>query len=81
MLHHLKIHSDYFGLVKSGVKTFEVRKNDREFRVGDELLLEEYNSVNKTITGNFCHRRVDYILPGGQFGIESGYVVLGINKI
>ena len=35
MIHQLKIEPDYFKKIVEGVKTFEVRKNDRDFHVGD----------------------------------------------
>ena len=35
----LKILPEYFEAVKSGKKTFELRKNDRDFCVGDILIL------------------------------------------
>ena len=43
MTHHLKILPCYFREVASGNKTFELRKNDRDFKSGDSLILQEYN--------------------------------------
>lgn len=42
MEHDLKCWPKYYEYVASGDKTFEVRRNDRDFRVGDTLLLREY---------------------------------------
>ena len=57
--HELKIAPRYFRLIQDGLKTAEFRRADRDFQVGDELLLREFNSVNKpyaNYTGNviFC---------------------------
>lgn len=41
-IHELKIWPPYYREVVNGVKTFEVRKYDRDFRVGDILILKEY---------------------------------------
>lgn len=41
MIHQLKIESQYFQQIILGEKTFEVRKNDRDFHVGDYLGLNE----------------------------------------
>lgn len=41
MIHQLKCEAKYFEELCSGAKTFEVRKNDRDFHVGDYLALNE----------------------------------------
>ncbi len=89
MIHELKTHPQFFSMVFAGTKTFEVRKDDRGFKLGDELLLKEFvpkefyeDHLNDgKYTGRILHRRIDYILKGGQFGIEKGYVVLSISKV
>jgi len=35
--HVLKLNQRYFDAVKNGIKTFEVRKDDRDFKLGDTL--------------------------------------------
>ena len=42
--HELKLDTRYFDKVKSGLKNFEIRKNDRDFQVGDILELKKYKS-------------------------------------
>jgi hypothetical protein len=46
--HVLKIWPQYFCRAEDGSKTFEVRKNDRGFQPGDEVMLREYDP-NKEI--------------------------------
>lgn len=74
MLHTLKIQSRYFKDVVSGLKTFEIRKNDRDYEVGDTLELEEIDS-NFEYTGEDCYVEVTYITDYAQ---QEGYVVMGI---
>lgn len=51
MRHNLKTWPEYFQAVIDGKKTFEIRKNDRDFKVGNELLLQEYDPEQETYTG------------------------------
>jgi hypothetical protein len=78
MLHQLKIHPPYYDRVLMNEKTFEVRKNDRDFQVNDQLDLREYDPVKNEYTGKMVIKTVSYVLHGGQFGIEAGYCVLGL---
>lgn len=68
MQHKLKIWPEYFGPVISGEKTFEVRKNDRDFKIGDTLVLEEYVVdyiwERSYYTGRTVKVEVTYILDG-----------------
>lgn len=43
--------------------------------VGDNLLLQEYNSEDGYTGAEF---RITYIISGGHFGIDKEYCVLGI---
>jgi len=79
-IHKLKTWPLYFDSIAIGTKNFEVRKNDRNYQVNDCLRLEEYDPVKKDYTGMWVMRRITYILEGGKFGIEKGYVVLGLVK-
>ena len=76
MIHQLKQASIYFEDVTSGRKTFEVRKNDRNFKVGDYLGLNELNPDGKE-TGRSALFRVTYVLNNPEY-CKEGYVVLGI---
>ncbi len=74
LVHELKTIQPFFDDVYYNRKEFEVRKNDRKFKVGDRLKLIEYPSDNP----RFVLKEIKYILEGGQYGIEPGVVVLGL---
>ena len=76
--HKLKIDPKYFEDVRLGKKTFEIRKNDRDFHVGDKLLLREYDHGKKEYTGNQLTATITYIT---DFAQKDGYAVLGLNDI
>lgn len=78
MTHNLKTWPQYFQRILSGEKTFEVRKNDRDFQVGDYLLLNEYDPKTDKFTGNFVYKKVSYILHGGNFGLDKDTVVMSL---
>ncbi|WP_380147554.1 ASCH/PUA domain-containing protein [Kurthia populi] len=73
--HELKILPEYFGAVAKGLKTFEIRKNDRNYQVGDLLDLKEWNGED--FTGYSILMQVTYITDYAQV---DDYVVLGIQK-
>lgn len=78
MTHALKTWPEFYKAVESGAKNFEVRKKDRPFKVGEALLLQEWDNTKNEYTGEQLIRIIDYILEGGQFGIQEGYIVMGL---
>lgn len=89
-IHELKLDTKYFDDVASGKKTFEIRKNDRQFQVGDVLALTRtalgnYALVNgpKWIEVNIRQaetilKQIVYVTDYEQ---QLGYVVLGISNM
>lgn len=85
--HELKIWPEYFGPVDTGVKTFEVRLFDRDFKVGDRLLLKEWLQVAEEYTGRETSVKITYIMPisGRIIGFPRGdglerYAVMAIKR-
>ena len=77
MTHDLKILPKYFNDILFHGKCFEIRKNDRDYHVGDKLVLHEIKDGKWT--GNSVTRWIIYIHHGsGEYGIERGYCVLGL---
>lgn len=84
MVHELKTWSKYFDLVKSGDKPFELRKNDRGFLTGHELLLREYNPETQIYSGRTLHRKITCVIEGSEaesFGLKPGYCIMGLAEI
>jgi len=77
-IHYLKCHIPFYGLIEDGLKTFDVRKNDRGFKAGDYILFEEFNPQNDRRTGNEIEVFIPYVFYGGAFGLPPELCVIGI---
>lgn len=95
-IHELKIWPEHFEMVRTGLKPFEVRKNDRSFQVGDTLKLCEYVVSDREFTGRFLFRRITCIASSGSLDsiassgsldskdkdvLREDYVVLGLGPV
>ena len=73
--HDLKILPQFYEAVISGRKKFELRKNDRDFKVGDTIKLREWS--NGRYSGRETTYRIGYMLQDYE-GLDGNYVILGI---
>ncbi|MBW9400314.1 DUF3850 domain-containing protein [Leclercia sp. EC_58] len=78
MIHHLKIYPEHFSAVCTGIKRAELRKNDRDFKVGDTLHLMETPKGSCNPTGEFINTFVTHIADVGEW--LPGYVMLSIER-
>lgn len=78
-----KIWPEYFRLVKSGKKKFELRVADFRIRKGDVFVLREWNPKTKTYTGRTLRRRAQYVLKFNlnAFGQKSRILKRGLYVI
>lgn len=79
--HDLKVWPAYFGSLALGRKTFELRRNDRDFLAGDTLRLREWNPDQERYTGRVLDRRISYVLSGPaaeEFGLRPGFAILAL---
>jgi len=82
MLHRIKIKQCYLIHILEGIKNFEVRKNDRDYQVGDKirfLPIEDENYDVYLTEKNIPEYKIIYVHEG--YGINATYVVLGIKAI
>lgn len=79
--HELKTWPEYFRHIWDGTKTFEVRKLDRDFQVGDSMRLLEWDPSSKEYTGRSVDTMITYILRGGNFGIADGFCIIAFHTI
>lgn len=84
MVHELKTWPEYFQSMLIGQKSFELRKNDRGFKIGQALKLLEFNDKTKEYTGRVLLRRITYVLQGKEaeeFGLKEGYCVMSLAEL
>jgi hypothetical protein len=78
-VHSIKCWPKQFDAVFSGRKRYEVRKNDRDYRVGDILNLREWDPKTGQYTGRSIAMRISYMTEGGTFGLPKDICVLGLS--
>lgn len=74
-VHDVKLGTTFFDDVKTGRKTFELRKNDRGYKEGDIIVMHEYK--DGTTTGRTIEKKIVYMLEDFT-GLEDGYCILGL---
>jgi hypothetical protein len=87
--HELKTDPEVFQAVAVGAKTYEIRKDDRGFVVGDKLRLletvstgeEMRNGAPLSYTGKMTEAVVTHILRGPVYGLKNGWVLMSIRVI
>lgn len=80
MKHELKCWPVYFQAILGGAKTFDVRQgNDRQYKVGDEIMLSEWDPEASKYTGAWLTRYVTYVMHGPPF-LPADVWVLGLRN-
>lgn len=77
MIHEIKCKPEYFKPLFTGAKTFEIRKDDRDYRVTDSLYIREYAPV-LGYTGRHVYRRITHILRDFP-AVDRNYVLLSLS--
>ena len=76
--HELRTWPPYWEHIYDGIKTFEFRKDDRNFQVGDLVYLREWDPRREVYTGRLITKRIGYLVHGGKFGIPKGYCIFSL---
>lgn len=87
--HELKTDPLPFDKVWTGSKNFEIRKNDRNYQLGDGLQLRETQFSGEEMadgsplvyTGRQITCLVSYILHGPVYGLEEGWCIMSISNV
>lgn len=81
MVHEIDCSKKYIIDVLAEIKKFEVRLNDRNYKIGDVLVLKEIDNSGN-FTGRKATRIITYFMSEDDNpGIKPGHCVLGIEPI
>lgn len=82
-VHWLKCWEEQYDAVARGEKHHEVRRSDRDYRVGDHLVLRRWNPAKGSYTAPHSAIRVEvtHLTPGGQFGLPADTCVMSIAHV
>lgn len=88
MRHMVKSWSMFYKDIASGIRTADIRLNDRRYAVGDILELNEFDPAKFAYTGNKMDVEITYIQTNksnpcaiSQFALHDDYVVLSVKKV
>ena len=82
--HDLKSWPQFFRPIACGERTHELRRNDRDYGVGDRVLLREYDPSSDSYTGSYCEAVVtsitsrDVPCAASDLGLHPDYCILSI---
>lgn len=83
--HEIKVWPPYFQQTADGNKTWELRVDDRDYHVGDILVMKEWVPAITSYTGRVIEARVTYIVKSSEetkfFALPSGMCIMTINVI
>lgn len=86
-IHHVKSWSHFYDAIKSGLKTHELRDNDRNYKIGDLMCLQRYDNINGRYTGDECMVEITYITNRERpcaFScsvLDPNYCILSIRRV
>lgn len=73
-IHHVKCLQEYFNQVWLGKKTFELRKNDRDYCIGDIVVLHEIEADKAT--GRKVTIKIEYVLKDcPKYGLQDNHCI------
>lgn len=87
VVHSMKSWTHLYQAIASGQKTHDLRKNDREYVIGDIIELKEFDFVKGEYTGDTCLVEITYITSSetpcafSSSVLENGYSILSVKLV
>lgn len=80
-LHTLKIKSKFFEEIVFGYKTFELRKNDRDYKLYDLIHFVKINGEDYSDYWDNLYQIVYILKDVEEYGLDKDYCILGIKRL
>ncbi len=86
-VHHVKSWPQYFASIKEGQRTHDLRRNDREFQVGDLMILAEFDPQAQKYTGETCEVEITSMTSTSQpcavssEALDPAFCILSIRRV
>lgn len=80
-LHVLKIKRQYFNDILSGQKTFELRKNERDYKVGEYIRFINSNGCAFPETNKHLFKIIYVLKNVPEYGLSNGYCIFGFRSV
>lgn len=86
-VHVVKSWSHFFDAIKAGQKTHDLRVDDRNYQVGDQLILQKYDNINGFYLHDECTVEITYITNRqkpcafSSAVLEPNYCILSIKLL
>jgi len=82
--HKVKTDPHLFRMTWAGMRNFEIRRDDRGYRLGDTMTLRETvrddaelaEGESHDFTGRMIKLNIDYVLLGPVYGLMNGWVIM-----
>lgn len=75
-VHEMKVRPEFFQMVWTGDKPFDVQLNDREYQIGDKLWMLEFDPIHRVYTGRECFVVITSVVCDPAYCKED-HVILG----
>lgn len=78
--HKLKCVSPFFDDIWRHRKLFDIRKNDRDYQVNDNLEIWHFDPETQTYPGRSITAKIGYILSDPEY-VKKGFVIIQLRDI
>lgn len=86
MTHALKCDAPFFDAVAEQRKNFEIRKQDRDFKVDDKILLQEFVVDKETEKGKYTGKEQELIITDvfsdqPKMGLKQNFCIISFKLV